>query len=297
MTTIVTHNGNYHCDDIFAVATLCLFLGEDVPVEIIRTRDEDIIKKADFVVDVGGYYDENKKVFDHHQNGGAGKRDNGVPYASFGLVWKEYSYELCGDEDVVEELDRKIVQFIDAEDNGVKISKNLFDNIDVYSIHEFFLSFSPTWDEEDVDIDSIFNKCVYIAKEVLKREIKIIKDNKKAEKFVKESYENSKDKRVVVLDRYYPWKDLLTSFSEPLLVIYPSFENSSWHVQAVPKEANIFESRLSFPQSWAGKRDSELVEATGVKDALFCHNKVFLAVAGSKEGALLLAKKALDFSD
>ena len=295
MTTIVTHNGPYHCDDIFAVATLCLFLGEDVPVKMVRTRDQNIIEKGDFVVDVGGYYSEKEKVFDHHQDGGGGERENGIPYASFGLVWKRYGAEICKDEEVSRMLDEKLVQFIDAEDNGVKISKNLFEGVNVYSVYDFFISFTPTWNEEDVDVDAVFKDCVNMAKEVLKREIKIAKDMKKAEEFVKVCYENSEDKRIVVLDRYYPWKDFVVNFPEPLFVVYPSFKGDLWHAQTVPVENDAFKSRKALPQSWAGKRDADLVEITGVDDAVFCHNKSFLAVAGSKEGAIALAKEAVIF--
>jgi len=53
-----------------------------------------------------------------------------------------------------------------------------------------------------------------------------------------------------------------------------------------------FENRKSFPESWAGKRGNELVLATGVSDAIFCHRGRFLTVAGSKEGALALAELA-----
>ena len=36
------------------------------------------------VYDIGG------GEFDHHQAGGNGQRDNGVKYASCGLIWKSY---------------------------------------------------------------------------------------------------------------------------------------------------------------------------------------------------------------
>lgn len=36
------------------------------------------------VVDIGGVYDLETNHFDHHQIGGAGKRENGIPYAAIG---------------------------------------------------------------------------------------------------------------------------------------------------------------------------------------------------------------------
>jgi uncharacterized UPF0160 family protein len=52
---IVTHDGRFHCDDVCAVGFL-LLLPEYKNCIIVRTRNEDIIKKGDIVVDVGGVY-------------------------------------------------------------------------------------------------------------------------------------------------------------------------------------------------------------------------------------------------
>jgi len=125
--TLVTHNGSFHADDIFACATLALLLeGKGEQFEIIRTRDEEIIKSGDYVFDVGGVHDEEKNRFDHHQKGGAGKRDNGIEYASFGLVWKKFGIGLCGDQKAVDLIDEKLVAPIDAFDNGLDLVENKF---------------------------------------------------------------------------------------------------------------------------------------------------------------------------
>ncbi len=57
---------------------------------MIRTRDLEVINKADIVIDVGGEYNADTGRFDHHQRGGAGERENGIPYSSFGLIWQKY---------------------------------------------------------------------------------------------------------------------------------------------------------------------------------------------------------------
>ncbi len=90
----VTHCGSFHTDDVFACATLSLYFKKNnLKYKLIRTRDDNIIKKADYVFDVGGIYDPKIDRFDHHQYGGAGKRENNIPYASFGLVWKKFGPE------------------------------------------------------------------------------------------------------------------------------------------------------------------------------------------------------------
>ena len=77
--TVAVHDGNFHPDDVFAVATLSILL--DGKIGVIRTRDEGEINKADYVLDVGHIYDPAKNRFDHHQEGGAGFRNG-----SFGVL-------------------------------------------------------------------------------------------------------------------------------------------------------------------------------------------------------------------
>ena len=110
---IVTHNGSFHADDLFACAFLKLLYPK---AEIIRTRDEEVIKTGNIVLDVGGIYNPEKNLFDHHQRGGAGIRPNSIPYASLGLIWKHFGDKLCdGNKVVWERIERKIeycVRFI-----------------------------------------------------------------------------------------------------------------------------------------------------------------------------------------
>ena len=40
---LITHNGSFHTDDVFAVATLLIYLKNDA--EVVRTRNPEIIKK------------------------------------------------------------------------------------------------------------------------------------------------------------------------------------------------------------------------------------------------------------
>ena len=109
---LATHNGTFHSDDVFACATLSLFLEKNnMEFEIIRTRDESIINSADYVFDVGGIYDKEKNRFDHHQIGGAGKHNDGIEYASFGLVWDKFGNEVCNSEKIAQKINLKLENF------------------------------------------------------------------------------------------------------------------------------------------------------------------------------------------
>jgi uncharacterized UPF0160 family protein len=284
---LVTHNATFHADDIFATATLSLL--NDGHIHVVRTRDEEFFKKGDYVYDVGGEYDPSRNRFDHHQKGGAGVRDNGIPYAAFGLVWKSYGEKVCGSKEVADRIDERLVQSIDANDNGI----NLFDvkgNVAPYLLQDMFFAFRPSYTEEQ-EYDKPFMKMVAIATEILSREILKTKDALDAQKVVTASYENAQDKKLIVLDGLYPWGETLGIYPEPLYVVSP--KGGNWRVECVRKERFSFENRKPLPESWGGLRDENLALASGVPDATFCHNGRFLAVAKSKEGAIALANKAL----
>ena len=295
----VTHNGAFHADDLFATAALSILNNGNI--KIIRTRDPKIFETADYVYDVGGENDPERNKFDHHQKGGGGKRENGIPYAAFGLVWKKFGEQICGSKEAADSIDTKIVMPIDAKDNGVDISKFIFEGVHSYSVYAIFLSEMPTWKEDNSKIDSIFIKQAKKAVELLKREIKVTKDDIEGQKIIIEAYDKSKDKRIIVVDFDLPrylMNEILCKFSEPIYFVYPSFRKNKivgWKTEAVRKSVDTMESRKLFPESWRGLMESsgKLKEVTGVTDAQFCHQSGFFLTAGSKESAIKLAQKAL----
>lgn len=302
MKKLITHDGSFHTDDIFACATLIIMLeSKGEQFEVIRTRDEEIIKNADYVFDVGGVYDEEKNRFDHHQIGGAGRRvpsgregEAGIEYASFGLVWKKFGEKLSNSIRTSEIIEKRMCLPIDAWDNGFDLvtSKN---EIVPYYIQNISFAMHPTWREEDLNIDEMFLKCVEIAKVVLAREIVQAQDMILAEDAVVSFYKNSQDKRIIVLDKNYPFEYILFNFPEPLFGIYPRKTGGNWGLKAIrADDPNTFKNRKDLPTSWAGLRDEELQQITGVSDAVFCHRALFLAAAKSKEGAIKLAQIALE---
>lgn len=287
---LITHNGSFHTDDIFAAAALSLVLEkENQEFEIIRTRDPQAIKDGDYIFDVGGIYNEITNRFDHHQPGGAGKGKNGIEYSSFGLVWKKFGAELCGSQKAADIVNKKLISPIDAFDNGFDLVENKND-ISPYFIQHIFFAMEPTWREENLNKDEIFLKCVEIAKVILSREIIQANDTFLAEKLIEDIYRKTQDKRIIILDQNYPFEYILHNFPEPLFAIYPRKTDNSWGVKAVRKNPKTFKNRKDFPKSWGGLRDKELQKVTGVSDAMFCHRALFMAVAKSKEGAIKLAE-------
>ena len=152
----------------------------------------------------------------------------------------------------------------------------------------------PTWKEENVSLDDVFISCVQLAKKILAREIIQARDTIEAEDAVISAYENAKDKRIIVLEKNYPFEYLLSKYPEPLFAIYPRRTRNEWGVKAIKLEANSFKNRKDLPVSWGGLSSGELQKISGVPDAVFCHRALFLAGAQSREGAIKLAQIALE---
>mgnify|MGYP001555427193 FL=1 len=283
--TIATHDGNFHADDVFSIAALKSVFPS---FKLIRTRDLELIGKADVVVDVGGEYDADADRFDHHQRGGAGERDNGIPYSSFGLIWQKYGLEICqGNQDVANAVDSGLVSTIDAIDCG-----HVKGTAEGISLSQTIGMFNPTWQEEG-DFDSCFDEAVDFASRVLSRFIASANGGISAKEIVAKAIDNAEDPRVIVLEKYTPWKRTVQALSEEALyMIYPS-QTGQWRIQAVPVELGSFENRRSLPKQWAGLSDNELKEITGIEDAMFCHNGLFIAGAESFESTMKMASIAL----
>ncbi len=290
---VAVHDGTFHADDVFAVAIMSFYLKE--PFEIIRSRDPEILKDFDYCFDTGLDYNFEKKIFDHHQESFNEKRGNGITYASAGLAWKHFGEEVCGSKEITEKIDEKIIQPIDAEDNGIEIYKTTIDDVNPYSFSDYIHALNPTWREnENVSHLEQFKKAVEEAKKVLEREIFRAGQSLEGKKLVRKIYENTEDKRLIILDDEYPgWKSALEDFPEPLFVVKPNFQDNTWRVNAMRDSQHKFKNRMDLPESWGGKVGEELQKITGVSDATFCHKGRFTMGAKTKESAIALAKQAL----
>jgi uncharacterized UPF0160 family protein len=121
---LITHSGCAHADDLMAYTVLSVLYPEH---QLIRTRDENIIhddSEPSIVFDVGLIYNDMVK-FDHHQKNGP-VRANGIPYSSFGLIWKRFGGQYLKEIGVPvtsigetkERVEETFVKYIDIGDTG-----------------------------------------------------------------------------------------------------------------------------------------------------------------------------------
>ena len=316
---IVTHSKNFHADDVFATAAALLYYGVDKTglgkflhgfneikekhsgelVRVVRTLDPKVMEKATVLMDVGREYDEKRNRFDHHQEGGAGVREDGTPYASFGLVWKKFGKKIVGSQQVADYVDRMLIKSIDANDNGIDVEKSLFkDETPVPLLRDlvrldaemvFSLDLEPK--EMNKVFDKTFFKLIPIAQKMIilyaVKGYTIIDADKKFDA----AYNKATDKRVLILDKRI--KISYTKHEDCLFMIFPHLRGV-WSAEAFRlKDDGSYKAKVYFPKSWAGKVDAELQKVTGVPDARFCHLGRYLASADSKEGVLKMVNLVL----
>jgi len=290
--TIATHNGVFHADEVFAIAMLKMLYPTAV---VLRTRDQEILKKADLRVDVGTKYDPATNDFDHHQPDGAGARPWGIPYAACGLVWKQFGVQLAGSQEVADYIDAKVIQPIDANDCGIQPFVRR-ENVLPYTIAEIIQSFNPSWQEEKKDAEDAFRRAVHLAQDILRLEITNAQGRIKARDIVRSALAHQPHTPWVILEPFCPWEEVLVKESTKVFCLFPS-ETEGWVLRTIPKERGSFETRKTLPKAWAGLSGQELAKVSGIPDAIFCHRARFIAGAKSKESILAMAKIALETPD
>jgi len=289
--TIGTHSGKFHADDVMATSMLRLLLGD---IKVTRTRNEDILNKLDFV------YDICLGEFDHHQLDKE-VRENEIPYAASGLVWREFGERIIqkfnpqfNEDDVnsiFEYIDKNLVQGIDATDNGIDIKTE----IKLTSISDIVQLFNPTWDSNDSK-DDAFEEAVGYATQIIKRMISRQVSAINARIIVNEAFESRTVSEIIVLKKGCPWLQQLLKIdidSEILFVISPGDTNAEYKIQTVKKTAGTFEARRDILESIRGKSSEEINSIVDINDAIFCHKAGFIASAKSLESVLKIAELSI----
>ncbi len=266
----MTHAGRFHTDDVFSAALLKIL---NPQIKIVRRN---VIPEGY----QGLVFDLGDGCFDHHGDR-ARFRDNGVQYASFGLLWKEYGCTLVSAKEA-RAFDESFVQPLDIQDN------NGGNNLLCRAITQF----NPKWDEEDADPGEAFSRAVAFAGDILENEIKSMHSTENAEQIVLACLEK-REEGIVVLPKGMPWKALLIP-EEVYYVVYPS-QRGGYHAQAVPVSVDSQQCKRPFPEEWRGK-SAGLDEITGLKGLIFCHIHGYLLGAKDKETAVSACKLALKLS-
>lgn len=281
--TAFTHSGKFHADDVFSSALL-LYLNPEIRI----IRGNKVPEDFDGIV-----FDIGRGRYDHHQKDSR-IRENGIPYAAFGLLWEELGTEILGEE-LAQKFDESFVQPLDNNDNTGE--KN--------ELATLIGNFNPTWDAQGGN-DEAFFQAVSVAGMILENKFERYLGNERADKRVEEileehqkailSGEKSKEEaRILILPEFVPCQKRLSE-TDIAFVIFPS-NRGGYCIQPQKKEYSL-NYKCSFPVEWLGLENEELAAATGLPSAGFCHKGGFLMTTGTLEDAVKACEISLaDFHE
>lgn len=282
----ITHSGTFHADDVLATVILSLIYPNLVLARVPSFSSK--IKTNAIVFDIG------HGKFDHHQPGGNGFRQNGIPYASSGLIWKEFGHQIVSDY-VWNAVDEELIQGIDYSDNGIYIP-NVPLNKSI-PISRLVSLFNPVWNGLDIDSNTAFLQAVDLVDTIFRKVLNSAESKMKAMAIVSNEISNSTN-HFLVLEKFMPWQEAILTSQNPkaediFFVIFPS-NRGGYNWQCVPTELGSFEPRKSVPLSWRGLHGSKLREVTGIHTANFCHKDGFIGGANTLKDTIKMVEKIIN---
>ena len=261
----ICHNGRFHADDVFSTVLLGKVFGPIIRLSRVSDIPNEIDPNA-IVYDIGG------GTFDHHQAGGNGTRPNGIPYASFGLLWIAFGKAFCEKyeldcEYVFPEFD-KFIEGIDAYDNGWFHNKTPIQNIS-----NCIAMFNSTWDNcEETDNNAIFARAVDFAEIIFDNVISSIISRSHAFAELSKTLKTT-DSDTLYLSRYIPYSAYPGLNGRINFIVYPS-DRGGYNLQ-------IINRHFSFHPDLLGLTGEELRIKTGIESANFVHNSGRIGGTGS----------------
>ena len=257
-----THSGKFHADDVFSAALL-LYLNPEIQI----IRGNQVPEEFSGIV-----FDIGRGQYDHHQKDSR-IRENGIPYAAFGLLWETLGKEILGEE-LAKTFDEDFVQPLDNNDNTGE--KN--------ELASLIGNFNPGWDSRE-NQDEAFFQAVSVAGMILENKFERYRGNERADRRAEEILKSNKEaeeSRILILPEFIPCQRRLSE-TDIAFVVFPS-NRGGYCIQPQKKEYSL-NYKCSFPMEWLGKEKEELAAVTGLESAGFCHKGGFLMTTGTLEDA------------
>lgn len=296
---IVTHSGGFHADELMSSVILTKLFPD---AKLIRSRDRNWITPGDdrIIYDVGGLYDPETRIYDHHQRG-APRREDGQPFSSFGLIWKHYGRDYLVASNIPERdldaihqsFDESFVLPIDLVDNG-ELSPSIAGPLAGLTLPTLLETLKPVFDDTTPDADDqAFRRALMVARSFVEAKIAGSAAKLRAESIVQNAIEAAGESRVLELPLGMPFRSAIVKAGADhlLFVVHP--RSNDWCLTGIRKSDDGFELRADLPAAWAGLTNGDLEAVCGVEGASFCHNGRFIAAARTREAAIAMADLAV----
>lgn len=300
ITHLVTHSGGFHADELLSSVVLTRLFPD---ADLVRTRDKQMIAPAEdkIIYDVGGAYDADAQIFDHHQRPGPLREDD-QPYSSFGLIWAHYGRDYLKSMDVPDadveaihhKFDTKFVLPIDLLDNGA-MEPSVAGPLSVLTLPSLLGSLKPVFDDPSPTADDdAFMAALPIARSFVEAQINNLAAKLRSRTIVDKAIAEAGTSPILELPMGMPYRSALDDAEADhiLFVVIP--RGKDWTLGGIKLSGDTFDQRADLPVAWAGLTDEALEKASGVKGAKFCHNARFIAVADSRDAIMKMAQIAVD---
>ncbi|MFK8034903.1 MAG: MYG1 family protein [Hyphomicrobiales bacterium] len=300
ITNLVTHSGGFHADELLSSVVLTRIYPQ---ADIKRTREKQWIAPSPekIIFDVGGDYNPENQIFDHHQRPSPLRAD-GQPYSSFGLVWANYGRTYLAAMDVpahdIEAIhsafDAKFVLPIDLLDNGA-MEPSVAGPLSPLTLPSLLGSLKPVFDNASPNADDdAFFAALPIARSFIEAFIQNLTAKARAKSIVVEAIAAAGTSPILELPMGMPYLSALIKAEADHMMFVVNPRGDDWTLNGIKLSNDTFDQRADLPAAWAGLSDEALEEASGVKGAKFCHNARFIAVANSREAILKMADLAVN---
>jgi len=296
---LVTHSGGFHADELMSSVILRRLYPQ---AELVRTRDRAMLVPAEdkIIYDVGGKYDAEQQIFDHHQRPGP-LREDGQPFSSFGLIWAHYGQAYLAAlgvpanevEAIHVKFDAKFVLPIDLLDNGA-MEPSVAGPLSVLTLPTLLGSLKPVFDDTSPTADNdAFFAAIPIVQSFIEAFIQNLAAKARALGLVEDAIAKAGTSAILELPMGMPYRSALDKAGADHILFVVNPRGGDWTLNGIKLSGDTFDQRADLPESWAGLTDTDLEDASGVKGAKFCHNARFIAVANSREAILAMAERAV----
>ncbi|MCA0850432.1 MYG1 family protein [Salipiger thiooxidans] len=301
ISTLVTHSGGFHADEVLSTVILTRLYPE---AEVVRSRSSAWITPADgrLIYDVGGAYDPEAGIFDHHQRESPLREDE-TPYSSFGLVWKHFGMAFLRSFDIPEaeletihaSFDRSFVLPVDQVDNGT-VSVSEAGPLSSMTLPGLIETLKPVFDDTDPESETrAFHAAVGIARQFVEARVNRSAAKRRAEVLATEAVRAAGESPILELPMGMPFRPaVIEAGADHLLFVVTPRGDGEWTLGGIRKHEQGFEQRADLPAAWAGLSGSELEQVSGVSGAKFCHKARFIAAASNREAILKMAELAVE---
>ena len=249
ITHLITHSGGFHADELLSSVVLRQLFPQ---AELKRTRDRQWLTPAadKIIYDVGGSYNAEQQIFDHHQRPGPLREDE-QPFSSFGLIWAHYGRDYLAALDVPADdieaihttFDTKFVLPIDLLDNGA-MEPSVAGPLSILTLPSLLGSLKPMFDDTSPTADDdAFLTALPIATNFVEATIRNLAAKSRAKSIVFAAIAKAGKSPILELPMGMPYRSALDQTEADHIMFMVNSRGEDWTLNGIKLSSETFDQR------------------------------------------------------